>query len=163
RGGYAVVARRRRRLVRDAQVTGRKSLFVGRETELDALLAGLASARAGRGSFIALAGEAGIGKTRTLEEFTSRAELDDESVLWGRCPEHHGLPAYWPWTQAIARYAERCDADLLARALGRGASDLAQLVPVIAERLGGGEPAAAFDPAQSRLRLFDSVATFLRR
>jgi tetratricopeptide (TPR) repeat protein len=146
-----------------AQAAGGRRAFVGREPELGVLMAGLDDARAGRGRFIALVGDAGIGKTRMLEEFVARAALPDEWILWGRCPEHHGLPAYWPWTQAIERYVERCDAETLARALGRGAADLAQLVPLIGDRLRGLAPSPPCDPDQSRLRLFDSIAAFLRR
>jgi predicted ATPase len=80
---------------------GGKPLFVGRDAELAVLMAGLDDARAGRGRFVALVGEAGIGKTRTLEEFVARAGLPDERIWWGSCPEQPGLPAYWPWTQAI--------------------------------------------------------------
>src|SRR5262245_65022091 len=40
-----------------------EGVFVGRERELEALEAGLESARTGRGRLILLAGEAGIGKT----------------------------------------------------------------------------------------------------
>jgi len=126
-------------------------------------MTGLEDARAGRGRFISLVGDAGIGKTRTLEEFVVRAAVPEERVIWGRCPEHHGLPAYWPWTQAIGRYVERCEAETLARALGRGAADLAPFIPLIGDRLGGLEPPSPCDPDQSRLRFFDSIATFLRR
>src|SRR4029453_6671209 len=80
-----------------------------------------------------------------------------------RCPEHHGLPAYWPWTQAIEAWIERCDPAVLPRALGRGAADLAQIVPGIAERLETVETHPVSDAAQARLRLFDSMAAFLRR
>jgi tetratricopeptide (TPR) repeat protein len=149
--------------MRHSPAVGARNAFVGREPELAALLSGLEDARAGRGRFIALVGEAGVGKTRTLEEFVARAGLPEERILWGRCPEHHGLPAYWPWTQAIGRYLERCDPEGLPRVLGRGAADLAQIIPSIGERLGGLEPPAAFDAAQARLRLFDSMAALLRR
>src|SRR4029453_1982660 len=80
-----------------------------------------------------------------------------------RCPEHHGLPAYWPWTQAIEAWIERCDPAGLPRALGRGAADLAQIVPGIAERLETVETHPVSDAAQARLRLFDSMAAFRRR
>jgi tetratricopeptide (TPR) repeat protein len=144
-----------------ARAAGRP--FVGRNREIEALEASLRAASAGHGQFVAIVGEAGIGKTRTLEEFIARAGIPDDRVLWGRCLEQHGAPAYWPWTQAIGRYVERCDAGTLARVLGRGAADLAQLIPAIGERLAGLEPPPPFDPPQSRLRLFDSIALFLRR
>jgi tetratricopeptide (TPR) repeat protein len=146
-----------------SQTAAARSVFVGREPEIGGLLAGLEEARAGRGRFLALVGEAGIGKTRTLEEFVDRAGVPEARLLWGRCPEHHGLPAYWPWTQAIEGWIERCDAAVLPRALGRGAADLAQIVPGIAERLETVESHPVSDAAQARLRLFDSMAAFLRR
>jgi AAA ATPase domain len=59
---------------------GGKPPFIGREAELAVLVAGLDDARAGRGRFVALVGEAGIGKTRTLEEFVARAGLPDERI-----------------------------------------------------------------------------------
>jgi tetratricopeptide (TPR) repeat protein len=139
------------------------SVFVGRDGELALLLSGLDDVRAGRARFFALVGDAGIGKTRTVEQFLARAGVPDERVLWGRCPEHHGLPALWPWTQAIGRYVERCEADALARVLGRTATDLGALVPAIGERLGRVDPPAPADPTQARFRVFDGVATFLRR
>src|SRR4029453_2102837 len=152
-----------RRMQRDSHGGSGGSVFVGRERELDALMRGLDDARAARGRLIALVGEAGIGKTRTIEEFLVRADLPDESVLWGRCPEHHGLPAYWPWTPAIGRYVEHHDAVTLPRVLGRTAIDLAPLVPEIGECLGPLEAPPATDPMQSRLRFFESLAILLRR
>ena len=145
------------------QTAAARSVFVGREPEIGGLLAGLEEARAGHGRFLALVGEAGVGKTRTLEEFVDRAGVPEARLLWGRCPEHHGLPAYWPWTQAIEGWIERCDPAVLPRALGRGAADLAQIVPGIAERLETVETQRVSDAAQARLRLFDSMAAFLRR
>src|SRR5262249_27395019 len=83
--------------------------FIGRTAELEVLLGGIEDAHAGRGHFFAVVGDAGMGKTRTLEEFAARTGLADDRILWGRCPEHPGLPAYWPWTQAIGSHLERRD------------------------------------------------------
>ena len=44
------------------------SVFVGREDEVDALLAALARAESGSASTVLVGGEAGIGKTRLLAE-----------------------------------------------------------------------------------------------
>ncbi len=149
--------------MRHSQGKGGRNVFVGRASQLDVLLGGLDDAGAGRGRFIVLVGEAGIGKTRTLEEFLARAALPDERILWGRCPEHHGLPAYWPWTHAIGRYVERCDAENLRRVVGSDTAELTRFIPMIGERVRAAEPPPAFDLSHARLRLFDSIATFLRR
>jgi hypothetical protein len=76
-------------------------IFVGREKEMDELRAGLEDALSGRGRLMMLVGEPGIGKTRTSEEFATYARLRNVQVLWGRCYEGEGAPAYWPWVQII--------------------------------------------------------------
>src|SRR5262245_5523406 len=87
--------------------------FVGRDRELGTLEAAFRDAQSGRARLLALVGEAGIGKTRTVEEFVQRAEVPPERVLWGRCPEQPGAPTYWPWVRAIRSYADAADPDVL--------------------------------------------------
>jgi hypothetical protein len=137
--------------------------FIGRAPELALLEARLAEAAAGRGSFVGVGGDPGIGKTRILEELVLRAALPDERVLWGRCLAHEGVPPYWPWSQALRSWVERAEPAALRADLGPGAADVAQLVPEVRERLPDVGTAPHIDPEQARFRLFDSVATFLRR
>lgn len=138
-------------------------VFVGRGDELATLHTRITEAAAGHGSFLALVGEPGIGKTRTVEEALARAALPEERILWGRCPEHEGTPAYWPWVQAIRGYVEDADPAFLRTALGPGAADLARLIPAVRDRLPEVVPSAVADHEQSRFQLFDGIATFLRR
>src|SRR5712692_3473001 len=64
--------------------------FVGRDAELDALHQALAQADAGRGQVVALVGEAGVGKSRLVYEFshTHRTQgwliLESRSVSYGK-------------------------------------------------------------------------------
>ncbi|HEV8143791.1 MAG TPA: sigma 54-interacting transcriptional regulator, partial [Methylomirabilota bacterium] len=60
---------------RQFDAPGRRSAFVGRGQEIDTLLQLLASAIAGRGRVAVLRGEAGVGKSRLVWEFT-RTRLD---------------------------------------------------------------------------------------
>jgi class 3 adenylate cyclase len=66
--------------------------FVGRVTELTKLTQKLQEARAGTGGLVLLAGEPGIGKTRTLEEFAELARARGARVLSGRCYEGEWAP-----------------------------------------------------------------------
>lgn len=59
-------------------------MLLEREAPLDALLAAAQRAAAGRGSMALLGGEAGIGKTSLLREFTARVDPGSR-VLWGWC------------------------------------------------------------------------------
>ena len=75
--------------------------IIGRERELRLLEEALGGAVAGRGSFVLLAGEPGIGKSRLCEESAVAAEKLGMRVVWGRAWEEGGAPAYWPWIQVL--------------------------------------------------------------
>jgi tetratricopeptide (TPR) repeat protein len=115
--------------------------FVGRAEELEELRASLDDAGAGRGSVALVTGEAGIGKTRLMQEVAGAALDQGWRVLSGRCWEEGGAPAYWPWIQVV-------------RAAGGELERLAQAMP---ER----PSSAAVDPESVRFELFDAVTRFL--
>ncbi len=129
---------------------------------MDELRAGLEDALSGRGRLLMLVGEPGIGKTRTSEEFATYAALRNTQVLWGRCYEGEGAPAYWPWVQLIRSYVHECDPQALMSEMGPGAADIAQVVSEVRERLPGLPEPPALEPEQARFRLFDSITTFLK-
>ena len=137
--------------------------FIGRRRELDELQAALEDALAGRGRLVLLAGEPGIGKTRTAQELAARAAVRGALVLWGRCYEEAGAPPYWPWVQVVRAYLGERDVEALRAALGSGAPHVAEIVPELRQRLPDIEPALnPADPDQARFRLFDAVAAFLK-
>jgi DNA-binding SARP family transcriptional activator len=136
--------------------------FVGREGELAALIGGIDGALAHRPALFLLAGEPGIGKSRLADELATRAEARGVRVLWGRCWEAGGAPAYWPWAQALRAYIRDAEPEQIRRELGTGAPDVAQLLPELHELFPGLPPAPSLDPDGARFRLFDSTAAFLR-
>ncbi len=136
-------------------------VFVGREAELRQLRGAADEALAGRGRLVLVAGEPGIGKTRTAEELATYAQLRGANVHWGRCHEDEGAPAYWPWVQAIRSYVRAADPVALAWEMGSGAADIARVVPEVAERVGEAGSAAETDDEAARFRLFDSISGFL--
>ncbi|HEX5616307.1 MAG TPA: AAA family ATPase [Acidimicrobiia bacterium] len=137
------------------------STFVGRHRELDVLAATLARVEAGHGAVALISGEPGIGKSCLADEFATRARATGARVLWGRCWEAGGAPAYWPWAQALrGTVRERSTRDV-AEHVGDGLPYLAQMIPEL--RAGATdtvEPVA--DPETARFRLFDAVASYVR-
>jgi tetratricopeptide (TPR) repeat protein len=140
--------------------------FVGRDRELAELRAGLDDALNGRGSVFLIVGEPGIGKTRLAEELAAAASAGGAQVLWGRCWEGGGAPAFWPWIQILRVLIRDRDPAALARHLGGGASRIAALVPDLRHRVPGipTEPhASTIESEQARFPLFDATTTFLQR
>lgn len=138
-------------------------LFVGRERELDTMARALEDASAGRGSLLLLTGEPGIGKTRLSDEFASRAADQGGAILWGRCWEAGGAPAFWPWIQSLRELIRSLDEERLRDTLGGRASELAQLLPELKERLAHLPALPPTSPDAARFRLFESIEEFLRR
>lgn len=151
-------------------------VFVGRERELALLGAALDESRAGRGSLVLLAGEAGIGKTRVADELARRALSAGFSVRWGRCWEVGGAPAYWPWIQVLrgvlrdATLGAAAAPDAAGPEASLGAATSNGLMARTFEQLGrllpelghADRPRVRADAAQERFLLFDAVGTVLR-
>ena len=137
-------------------------VFVGREGEMGELKGMLADALSAHGRLVTLVGEPGIGKTRTAQELATYAGLRQMQVLWGRCYEAQGAPPYWPWIQAIRSYVRGAEPEQLRSDMGGGATDIAEIVSEVRQRLTDLQPGPSLEPEQARFRLFDSIATFLR-
>jgi len=111
---------------------------------------------------IILAGEPGIGKTRTAQELASLAETRGAKVRWGWNCEEEGAPPYWPWVQSIGSFVNEEDPDQLSSAMGPGAAHIAELIPSLREKLPDFTDPPALEPELARFRLFDSVTDFLK-
>src|SRR5262249_7674159 len=136
-------------------------VFVGRKSEIADLTAALEHALGGRGRLVLLVGEPGIGKTRLAGEFARHATSRGVQVLWGRCWEGEGAPAYWPWVQIIRAAVEARDPARLGAEMGPGAAAIAQVFPEVRERLPD-LAAPSLEGEQARFRLFDSITTFVK-
>ena len=75
--------------------------FVGRDREYAWLAERLREVMEGSGSAVALEGEAGVGKTRLVEEFLGYARSHDVRVLAGRCYEIELGPPLEPIMDAL--------------------------------------------------------------
>jgi DNA-binding winged helix-turn-helix (wHTH) protein len=137
--------------------------FIGRHRALELLESSMLEAFNGYGRVVLLAGEPGIGKTRTLLELARRAVAAGADAWFGRCLEDEGTPAFWPWTQ-ILRDGERDRgvAPLLAL-MGHGAADIAEGIPELRQSLPDLPEAPPIDQRSARFRFFDSMSIFLKR
>lgn len=141
----------------------RTSALVGRGREVERLHEALEHGKSSQGQVVMIAGEPGIGKTSLAEDVAAIARNQDVWVLWGRCHEGDGAPAYWPWLQIIRACVHAAAPDVLRRDLGSGASSIAQLVAEVEDKLPALAPSRPISPEQARFHLFDSITRFLQR
>ncbi len=136
--------------------------LVGRGVELEYLGGCWRDATAGSRALVLLAGDAGIGKTRTAAELAARAHEEGAIVLYGRFDEETLAP-YQPVVEMLRGWSSGAPLDALRDRLGARAAELAILFPEF-----GSPPADHLAPALSgteadaqRFRFFDAVAALI--
>ncbi|MGW0820820.1 helix-turn-helix transcriptional regulator [Streptomyces sp. NPDC002845] len=142
-------------------------VFVGRADELQVLHDALARAGAG-GTFQALStggepqalllgGEAGVGKTRLIEEFAAAAAREGAVVALGGCVEigADGLP-FAPFSTALRALRRQLPDEVSAAAAGQE-EELARLLPEL------GETSRGRHDEEGTARLFELTARLLER
>lgn len=133
--------------------------LVGRENQFSALVAAYEHARQGSVQVVAVEGEAGIGKTRLVEEFLRWAvDARGAIVLSGRAFETEGRLPYQPLVEALrARLArERAPEDLLEDVW---LMELSRILPELRERYPD-LPVPVDEGSEASGRLFEAVAQF---
>jgi DNA-binding SARP family transcriptional activator len=132
--------------------------FVGREDELDLLLAQWGRCAAGEAGAALIVGEGGIGKTRLGAELAGSARAAGAVALEARCYEAERSLFLQPIVELIRAAAAIVPADALRRAAGDRRGPLARLVPELAATLQPDDQPASGEI--ERRRVFESVATF---
>ncbi|MFI6172726.1 AAA family ATPase [Nocardia sp. NPDC051052] len=131
-----------------------RGAFVGRAAEVAALRAAYTDPAV---HTVLIAGEAGLGKSRLVTEFTSRLGTDP-TVLVGRCPEFggSGIP-FAPFVSVLRALVRQLGVDRLATLLPVSRPALSRWLPELAAKAGSAE--ADVD----RIRLFGEVLTVLEQ
>src|SRR6478752_1444950 len=144
--------------------------LIGRQREIAVLTAALAPVRLGFGTMLELVGEAGLGKTRLLQEL--RANADDLRVIGARCDEYESSTPYFVFRTLLAPMIGELDGTpeentaALRALVDEVAPELAPWIPLLAlpldvEVLPTPE-VLELQPAFRRARLHGVVEEFLR-
>ncbi|HEY7141072.1 MAG TPA: sigma 54-interacting transcriptional regulator [Methylomirabilota bacterium] len=152
---------------------GRRPRFVGRDHELDLLRGRLTATVRGQGQVVAIAGEAGIGKSRLVGEL--RRGLSDQGIL---CLEGHCLPYATPipclplveLLRAACAIVETDGPDgirdKLRATLDRAGMDAPAATPYLLHLLEpdeGGDPLARLSPEVVKARTFETLRELSQR
>lgn len=119
-------------------------VIVGRDDELARLRTLLDELREAGPTVVLVAGEAGVGKSRLVDELVRVATERRVRVVRGWCVEFG--EAIWPLAPVrdmLTTLVDQLDGDALELVLGRSGVQLAQLVPELAPDAGPAEPLSA--------------------
>ncbi|MDQ1288206.1 MAG: hypothetical protein QG622_1771 [Actinomycetota bacterium] len=139
----------------------RGSGFVGRAQELSRLEEFL-TATADGGCGVLVGGDAGVGKTRLLTEFVTRATEGGALTVVGRCVDlgAGGLP-YLPFSEVVASLLG-LTGEPGNHAAAAALRKVAQERPSLSRVTGQADGQPGVDEASQRLALYDAVATALK-
>lgn len=137
-------------------VAGAPTVYVGRSHLLERLREAWSATANGGCRTVLLAGEPGVGKTRTAAELAKALHAEGALVLYGRCEEGLGVP-YQPFAEALGYYADKVTSPLLGRLPG----ELTRLLPELGERVPDLPPPVASDPRVEEYRLLEAVGSWL--
>ncbi|HUG92585.1 MAG TPA: adenylate/guanylate cyclase domain-containing protein [Planctomycetaceae bacterium] len=158
---YRLVAARERRAGRRRP----KRMLIGREAECERFRTILDDVRDGPGQLVTIAGDAGVGKSRLLEEFVAQCRDAGMAVFRSECMPFGQASPYHAWAAIVRDLAliDRHDAAAVAQAklvarLVRTSPDLAVWSPLLGDVLGSPWPdsdrTAAASPRQRKAKLF---------
>lgn len=144
----------------DVETRSVSPVFVGRAGELTALTNALSRAAAGEPQALLVGGEAGVGKTRLVEELFTEACRREAVVAVGGCVEigADGLP-FAPFSTALRTLHRRLPKELAAAAVGQE-DELARLLPELGEAPRGQQ---GRHDEEGMARLFELTARLLER
>jgi class 3 adenylate cyclase/tetratricopeptide (TPR) repeat protein len=145
--------------------------LVGREREMTILGAALAPVQAGFGTLVELIGEAGIGKSRVIEEL--RDQAGGMTVVTTACEQYEAATAYFSFRHLLRDLLEvsfngkpSANSELLQERLQPVAPELLPWIPLVALALdvsvSSTREVEELQPAFRRARLKGVVETLLR-
>jgi len=140
-------------------------VFVGRRDQLERVVEALRRAGDEDPTFILVAGDAGVGKTRFVEEVARRADGLGGRTLIGGCVQMGGddkVP-YAPIVEALRRLVADVSPADLGRFVGSGSPELATLVPDFAPSLATSDARLEPKSGSSQGRLLEALLGLFRR
>lgn len=134
--------------------------FFGRQAEMDRLQSGLSEAAAGRSGFVVVTGEAGIGKTRLLDELMTLADASGFLTLRGRGSDFDSERPFGLYADAFDAYLASLD----SQDLGRLETDRLGALAAVFPSLHGLDEAVEYpESVTERFRAHRAVLDLLER
>jgi class 3 adenylate cyclase len=147
--------------------------FVGRQQELLALQQALERARVGHGQVVAVVGEPGVGKSRTVYEFVHSHHIQGWLVLESASVSYGKATPYFPVIDLLRRYCHVEEHDdtrtIQAKVTGQvlpldpALQDTVSVLLSLLDALPDDSPFLTLDPPQRRQRTLDALKRIFLR
>jgi predicted ATPase/class 3 adenylate cyclase len=169
---YHVVHERSTRSRFDVVATRGLTSLVGREQEMDMLLARWTQAQDGRGQVVLLSGEAGIGKSRLVQELKGHVAGESAIQITLRCSPYHTHSALYPMIEHLHYLLQDAQDDplttplaILERLLAAAGFPLSEAVPLFAALLSlvvpEHYPPLTLSPQRQKQQTLESLVAWL--
>ena len=150
-------------LTGDAASGDGRTPYVGRSEERGTLRRLIERAASGTGAVALVAGEAGLGKTRLVEEIGREARARGMFVVGGQCRDMEGAAPYLPFVEAIEYGLAVAARDVFRTAMGDSGPEIARFVPKVRATFPDLPPPLALPSDQARHHMFENVCDFFAR
>ncbi len=138
-------------------------ILVGRTSQLQSLEQLLDQSSRGNGITGLITGEAGIGKSRLVNELKARASARGFLTLQGNCFELDRAISYAPLTDLLRTFVSIQPPERLSERLGPSAQELVKLLPELSKLLPVFVPSPPLAPELEKRRLFETLRQFVLR
>jgi len=131
--------------------------FVGRGAEVEQVHRDLTTAAHGRGRVVLVTGEAGIGKSRLVEEIAIEAQRRSWRLLVGRCHRTEQVLPFRPYIDALRASEALWDNEVLQRLAAPRMAELSRLFPEL-----GSHAVPPAMSAEDHVHLLEAMSQLLR-
>ena len=135
-------------------------ILIGRRHELAILERALSTAIQGRGQTLLFAGDAGVGKSRLLDDIAARAASQGWTLLHGNCFEQDTAYPYSLWIDTLRNHVAATNLKSCQEAFGPFGAELTKFFPEIVPSPPELAYQPALDPETAKRRLFDALTYF---
>lgn len=134
---------------------GLRAPFIGRHKILQELSQALRCAKAGMGKTVLLKGEAGIGKSRLMQEFANRQRVRTHVISGSASPENTEMP-YQPLIEALRPFLS--NAEIQRRVPVAWLVEAARVLPELSGMIHRPLPALPIESGEARSRIFEGLS-----
>lgn len=136
-------------------------ILLGRDADIATLMTQLAQCSVGQGNTLLISGEAGIGKSRLVNEARTRAQSQSYCVLIGNCYEVDYAVPYGPFIDLLRRFCIGKSRDEIANIFSGTTQQLVTLLPELITSHQDLLAKQQSAPEQEKRKLFAGISTFL--